>query len=371
MENGYYRFGLRVLIMLIVSFASINAGTIQISLLGTDPMIVDVKGVGSDQQASNISLLVYFKDDGVTDLTKENINSQVITDLFAWGSFLEYKEFETGSWTKGGRTYTKRINYAKANLTGIFDDYWTTTGIPALILDFSSVGSGHVFIETQGTDAFTDWSTSPHTVIYANQDVTLPVELSAFSAIMENGRVLLKWTTESERDNLGFNILRAEEKEGAYKKINGRLIEGAGNSTTRIEYQYYDDRDIHVNNTYYYKLQDLDINGGSRMNGPVDVFVDRVFIPDQFYLNQNHPNPFNPSTAIQYGLPEAANVRVEVYNLRGELVRVLQNSGQAAGAYELIWDGRNSNGQTVPSGVYLYRLSAGHFIETRKMLFTK
>ncbi|OPZ73049.1 MAG: flagellar basal body rod modification protein [bacterium ADurb.Bin478] len=371
MKKGYHRFGLLVLILLVISFASINAGTIQISLLGTDPLVVDVKGVGSDQQARSISLFVYFRDDGITDLARENVNSQVMTDLFAWGSLLETKEINTGSWLKGGHTYTRCINYALANLTGTFDDYWTTTGIPALILDFSSVGSGHVFIESQGPDAFTDWSNNPHTVTYANQDVTLPVELSAFSAIMENGRVLLKWTTESERDNLGFNIMRADEKEGAYKKINSRLIEGAGNSTTRTEYQYYDDRDIHVNTTYYYKLQDLDINGGSRINGPVEVFVDRVFIPDQFYLNQNHPNPFNPSTAIRYGLPEAANVRVEVYNLRGELVRILQNSSQSAGAYELIWDGRNSSGQTVPSGVYLYRLSAGNFVETRKMLFTK
>ena len=81
-------------------------------------------------------------------------------------------------------------------------------------------------------------------------------------------------------------------------------------------------------------------------------------IPTVYKLSQNFPNPFNPATAIQYPLPEASQVSLTVFNLRGQQVATLVDKVQQAGYYELQWDGTNQLGQQVSSGVYLYRISA-------------
>ncbi len=85
-------------------------------------------------------------------------------------------------------------------------------------------------------------------------------------------------------------------------------------------------------------------------------------------LHQNYPNPFNPSTTITYELPRTSQVKVAIFNLLGERIRTLVNQRQTAGQHRLHWDGRNEFGMSVPSGVYLYRLRASEFVQTRKMI---
>ncbi|MCL4706789.1 T9SS type A sorting domain-containing protein [bacterium] len=90
--------------------------------------------------------------------------------------------------------------------------------------------------------------------------------------------------------------------------------------------------------------------------------------PMTFGLSQNYPNPFNPETVILYELPQMSQVEVVIFNLLGERIRTLVNQRQMAGQHRLHWDGRNEFGMPVPSGVYLYRLRAGEFVQTRKMV---
>ena len=85
----------------------------------------------------------------------------------------------------------------------------------------------------------------------------------------------------------------------------------------------------------------------------------------------NYPNPANPSTTIRYALTEATDVRLAIYNILGQQVRVLVNSEQSAGTYSVVWDGRNALGREVTSGVYLYRLKAGQNVAIRKMILIK
>lgn len=91
-------------------------------------------------------------------------------------------------------------------------------------------------------------------------------------------------------------------------------------------------------------------------------------VPETFGLEQNHPNPFNPSTVIRYHLPQGMRVTLTVYNLLGQTVRTLVNREQPAGSHAVMWDGRDRLGRDVPSGVYLYRLAGDGFVETRKMI---
>jgi FlgD Ig-like domain/Cytochrome c554 and c-prime len=96
-------------------------------------------------------------------------------------------------------------------------------------------------------------------------------------------------------------------------------------------------------------------------------------LPKAFTLVQNSPNPFNPSTTISYSVPEgnSVHVRLDVFDIRGRLVRTLVDNTRDAGAYHVLWDGTDANGQNLSSGVYLYRIKAGNFMKTRKMVLLK
>ncbi|MFC1563512.1 kelch repeat-containing protein [candidate division KSB1 bacterium] len=94
-------------------------------------------------------------------------------------------------------------------------------------------------------------------------------------------------------------------------------------------------------------------------------------LPDKFDLAQNYPNPFNPGTTIKYQLPERTPVLIVIYNILGQEVRTLVNEAKDTGFYSIKWDGRNNFGKYVGSGVYIYRIKAGKFILTRKMLLIK
>ncbi len=93
--------------------------------------------------------------------------------------------------------------------------------------------------------------------------------------------------------------------------------------------------------------------------------------PTGFVLNQNSPNPFNPSTVISYQLPANSHATLRIFNLLGQEVRTLVNGLQTAGEHEVTWDGKDNGGRAVASGVYLYRLEAGGQVKTRKLMLLK
>ncbi len=88
-------------------------------------------------------------------------------------------------------------------------------------------------------------------------------------------------------------------------------------------------------------------------------------------LVQNYPNPFNPATTIAFSLAKNSQVVLAIYDVRGALVRVLIDEPRAAGGQRAVWDGKDDSGSDVSSGVYFYRLTAGRFQSTRKMVLLK
>ena len=102
------------------------------------------------------------------------------------------------------------------------------------------------------------------------------------------------------------------------------------------------------------------------------VGVDDETRPLTFKLHQNYPNPFNPSTTIQYTIPEQSNVKIEIFNALGQRVNIIVNGElRQAGHHEVVWEGVDMNGRTVSSGMYMYRITAGEFIDTKRMMFLK
>ncbi len=94
-------------------------------------------------------------------------------------------------------------------------------------------------------------------------------------------------------------------------------------------------------------------------------------IPKEFGIEQNHPNPFNPSTTISFDIPETSEVKLAIYNMRGQLIQTLHSGVIAAGRHSVVWNGTDFRGVKVASGVYLYRLEAKGFVLSRKLAFMK
>jgi hypothetical protein len=97
----------------------------------------------------------------------------------------------------------------------------------------------------------------------------------------------------------------------------------------------------------------------------------RSFVPTKFELVGNYPNPFNPTTTIVYDIADQSDVKLSIFNSLGQLIRKFNEGARSQGRYTLTWDGKNSDGKQVPSGVYIYQLTAGQFIQTKKMLLVK
>ncbi|MFC1555359.1 T9SS type A sorting domain-containing protein, partial [candidate division KSB1 bacterium] len=94
-------------------------------------------------------------------------------------------------------------------------------------------------------------------------------------------------------------------------------------------------------------------------------------LPDEFVLEQNYPNPFNPVTKIKYHVPVTSDAAIKIYNMLGQEVRTLVSKQHVAGSYEVLWDGKNNIGHSVTSGIYIYRLEAKDFVNTKRMILIR
>ena len=111
--------------------------------------------------------------------------------------------------------------------------------------------------------------------------------------------------------------------------------------------------------------------GWIRFGSPVSVDENGLNIPNQVTLNQNYPNPFNPSTNIDFALPSDQNVRIEVFNILGQQIKLITDNMFNAGFHTVSWDGSNNAGEDVPSGIYFYNMSADGFVQANKMMLLR
>ena len=124
-------------------------------------------------------------------------------------------------------------------------------------------------------------------------------------------------------------------------------------------------------------LTDLVWNEGDVSDTPIEMTisfglgVEVASIPELFALHQNFPNPFNPTTQIQYDLPEEQNVTIAIYDVTGRSIRALMNLKQNAGYHSIQWDAKNDVGEIVAGGMYIYTIQAGDFRATKKMVLLK
>jgi hypothetical protein len=172
----------------------------------------------------------------------------------------------------------------------------------------------------------------------------------------------LTWDSNTEADLGNYHVYRGLTE--GFVPGTGTLI-ASPNDTTLL------DGGWRWSSGYYYKVSAIDIHGNEsgfallRPDGVTDVETPKA--PATSFLLQNYPNPFNPTTRVAFGLAAPSNVSLRIYDAAGRLVRVLAEGARPAGNYSELWDGRDSGGRAVASGIYFYRLTAGAFTETKKM----
>jgi len=245
-----------------------------------------------------------------------------------------------------------------------------STGSWAPVTTATSANAATGEVKFEGIESFSQF------IIGTTGDSPLPVRLSGFTALPLDDSILLKWTTQTEIDNVGFFIYRSETEYGDYAQIG--FIQGAGNSA--ISYTFTD-KDVEPGKTYFYYLQDIDITGEKSQSNIIKIVVPKLKLATlgiikEFRLLQNFPNPFNPETWIPYELAQEADVRIDIYNTSGQLVRTLELGRQSRGRYvrkdtAAHWDGRNRLGEHAANGLYFYVLKAGNFTAARKMVIVK
>ena len=194
--------------------------------------------------------------------------------------------------------------------------------------------------------------------------VPVAVTVESFSGAFEKEAAVLRWSTLLEQNLEGFNILRSESETDGYECITAKPIP-AGGSSAGGSYEFTDP-DVGLNRTYFYKLEGTSNGGSKDLSGPY-----KVICRAPFALAQNAPNPFNPSTAIKFTIAEDSYVTLAVYDVAGRRVTTLVDRSLKANFYRVEWDGRNDEGRKVTSGVYFYRLHAGAFVQSHKMILLR
>jgi Secretion system C-terminal sorting domain len=199
-------------------------------------------------------------------------------------------------------------------------------------------------------------------------DSFLPVTLTSFDVTYSKNNVVLNWITESETDNLGFNLFRSENENGLENEnllqINSVLIDGMGTTSTPTNYSFSDEYPSIEGITYYYWLQSVSTSSELELFGPVSIEIPITGqLPTMTILESNYPNPFNPETTISFNIKENETGVLSIFNLKGE--KILKQEFET-GNHQYHW-----NAEGLASGFYFYKLSSPTTNKTKKMILMK
>jgi photosystem II stability/assembly factor-like uncharacterized protein len=208
---------------------------------------------------------------------------------------------------------------------------------------------------------------SPLALAFGENNGALPVELTSFEVHFDETtgkNVILNWRTATELNNYGFEIQRsgieANNNLPAEWNVIG-FIEGHGNSNSPKDYSFVDANPIKGKSLY--RLKQIDIDGGYEYSSIVEVKSNSL---NKYLLEQNFPNPFNPSTKINFSIAQKGNVKLTIYNSIGQKISTIVNENKEAGSYSVLF-----NGENLPSGIYFYKLESGSFTQIQKMILLK
>ena len=375
--------------------------------------------IGENSDCGNISQCYatgdVFGTTGVGGLVgRQDFSSPSITDCYSRGS-VTGDTYVGGLVGKNGEANITS-SYSTGNVTGNSDTgglagynsgsisncFWDTETSG---MSTSQGGTGKTTAEMKDAATFTDLGTAgldspwdfaldPHDDVSGNDywsidqtgtnnqgypylswqsfdESSLPVEFSGLTASMDDSSVLLKWSTQSEVNNVGFIVERKEHTNLDWTIISSYHTNPAllsqGNCSYRRDYSYRDNSVI-LNNTYYYRISDVDIHGQISTHQPI--CIETALNKNTTMLSIPYPNPFNTTVQATYFLKDACCVRIEVVDLRGRKVYT-KSTHYKQGDHMITWDGKNNSGKSLPSGIYVLSVYAEDKQFSRKVLFSK
>ena len=193
-------------------------------------------------------------------------------------------------------------------------------------------------------------------------DGTLPYILSDFTAVNANEFVEISWTTQSETSLSNWTLYKQDSESGELMVI----YTVAATNTTQLHEYIHNDIYVEIGETYYYYLESLGYDGTTQMYGPVSTTMEGEEIPElpgQTELFGNYPNPFNPTTIINFNVKEDEQAVLTIFNTKGQSI---MKKTFEPGFYDYNW-----NAVSYPSGVYFYKLETESLTTTKKMLLLK
>lgn len=206
-------------------------------------------------------------------------------------------------------------------------------------------------------------------ITYTVPTLTVPIQLGSFTGrVVSGGRVLLEWGTISEINNFGFIVQRRADGGIAFADLPGSFVPGHGTTNQPRFYSYIDE--TATGGSWQYRLKQLDLDGTVHLLDPIHVSIPTTVaeqrIPTTFFLSQNHPNPFNPTTIVRFGIPLGTHVLLEVFDALGKPVLRPVDGVRQAGIHELVIDASN-----LAAGMYVYRLRAGTYQDSKRLMLVK
>jgi len=263
-----------------------------------------------------------------------------------------------------------KIAVARYNSDGTLDTGFDTDGKVTTAIGSSGDYGNCVALQSDGKivvagNSYVNGSDADFAVVrYSGSSGPLPVELVSFYANVSKNKVELNWKTATEVNNYGFEIDRQpgsrQSAVSNWDKIG--FVQGNGNSNSPKEYSFTDQ--AAMSGSYTYRLKQVDNDGTFKYSETVEVTVGQI--PNDYSLNQNFPNAFNPSTTIAYDVPETSSIRISVYDILGKEIKLLVNAEKNPGHYEIIFDAKELAG-----GIYYYTIKVGEFSQSRKMILLK
>ena len=230
-----------------------------------------------------------------------------------------------------------------------------------------------------GDSTFSDWGSATRQHIYSYSDTIM---IKARARCKENTQITSEW---SEALNVfifrsfSYTLTIAIEPSASGSVNRTPFKQNYQNNDTVIlsplpAEGYVFDRwsgDLNGIDNPAYVIMDGDKLITAHFKNISNVEISDYGIPEKFELKQNFPNPFNPETSIRYQLPEAGHVKISVFNLQGQLIKVLVDQVQHAGYYQTIWNAMDEFGNRMPSGIYIYQMKTKDFSKIKKMMLLK
>jgi pectin methylesterase-like acyl-CoA thioesterase len=241
---------------------------------------------------------------------------------------------------------------------------WPGANQPSLLADTTAAKYtiANIFSKNNAGSGFTYAANWIPSLITFNG--ILPVEMTSFTAKSNASSINLNWATASELNNSGFEVEKKVSASGNTKSDWSKIgfVKGNGNTSSNMKFSFTD-KNISMNGKYSYRLKQIDYDGTFKYSQEISVDINK---PAEFKLNQNYPNPFNPTTSISYEIPVSGKVTLKVYDVLGSEVATLVNENKETGRYQVQFGSAH-----LASGIYMYNLCSGTFVQTRKMILIK